>query len=163
MKPLPVPLSYGGNPPEEPDYFAPTTLGLKREERTSDQVAGKSPPGGCAMIILGDVPVGQVRLWAEPFHPQGLYAAYQRAGRDGPSEKAAWSCAQLHQSDSNLKAMLKYVPGRAHQADQHAGPAAHPAESAGGPLYHRPARQKRYRQITESFGQAAVLAAQGGI
>lgn len=52
---LSSPLNYGGLTLKNRIIFAPTTLGLSQEEQLERlrQIAA----GGCAMIILGDVPV----------------------------------------------------------------------------------------------------------
>lgn len=51
------PINYGGIHLKNRIIFAPTTLGLKEDEyfRKIQQIAS----GGCAMIIIGDVPVGK--------------------------------------------------------------------------------------------------------
>ena len=65
------PIHYGGMQLKNRIIFAPTTYGLSDEEYLAKIRA--IAQGGCAMIIVGDVPVGQ--------------------------------------SDSNLPAMFKYIPG----------------------------------------------------
>ena len=57
--------------------------------------------------------------WARHGFAKSLYtkkgfAWYQRLAEIVHREGCKL-CAQLHQSDSNLKAMLKYIPGRAHR------------------------------------------------
>lgn len=65
--------------------------------------------GGCAMIIVGDVPVGKSRFEKSLFDKKG-FAWYQSLAEIVHS-CGCKLCAQLHQSDSNMAAMLKYVPG----------------------------------------------------
>ena len=50
-----TPLSYGGVTLKNRVIFAPTSMGLGQEDLTK-RLAGIAA-GGCAMIILGDVPV----------------------------------------------------------------------------------------------------------
>ncbi|SJZ51520.1 2,4-dienoyl-CoA reductase [Anaerorhabdus furcosa] len=86
--------------------FAPTTLGLKKEEyfKKIQEIAR----GGSAMIIIGDVPVSK----------KGHLSLHQKAGFNYYKELADLvhkeNCllsAQLHKSDSNFKGMIKYIPG----------------------------------------------------
>ena len=65
--------------------------------------------GGCAMIILGDVPVLKHGFGPSLYTKKG-FALYQRIAETVHAE-GCLLCAQLHQSDSNIKAMLKYIPG----------------------------------------------------
>lgn len=99
------PLDYGGVRLKNRVIFAPTTLGLPREayQRKLAQIA----QGGCAMVILGDVPAAQ--------GPRGLLweralEGYQRLTRI-IHQGDCLACAQLYRSDASMKAMLKYLPG----------------------------------------------------
>lgn len=65
--------------------------------------------GGCAMIILGDVPVGR-RGFGPSLYTKKGFAHYQMLTETIHRENCR-VCAQLHQSDSNWKAMVKYLPG----------------------------------------------------
>ena len=49
------PLNYGGLPLKNRIIFAPTSLGLPQEEQV--ERLRRIAAGGCAMIIIGDVPV----------------------------------------------------------------------------------------------------------
>ena len=62
------PVDYGGIQLKNRIIFAPTTMGLKKDEYLKK--LQKIACGGCAMIIIGDVPVGEGRLWPKPFHRQ---------------------------------------------------------------------------------------------
>ena len=101
------PIDYGGIRLKNRIIFAPTTLGLKGEAYREKirQIAA----GGCAMIILGDVPVTKHGFRQSLFTAKG-FAAYREL-TDLIHAENCLACAQLHQSDSNVKAMLKYVPG----------------------------------------------------
>lgn len=61
------------------------------------------------MIIIGDVPVLPHGFGPSLYSRKG--AAFYRAVTDAVHQEGAKVCAQLHQSDSNLKAMVKYLPG----------------------------------------------------
>lgn len=52
---LTSPLDYGGIRLKNRIIFSPTTLGLRAEEQL--ERLRKIAAGGCAMIIIGDVPV----------------------------------------------------------------------------------------------------------
>ena len=60
------------------------------------------------MLIIGDVPVGKSMFEKSLFDAKG-FAFYQQIVEI--AHKADCKvCAQLHQSDSNMLAMLKYIP-----------------------------------------------------
>ena len=101
------PIEYGGIRLKNRIIFAPTTMGLKQEDYCEKirQIAA----GGCAMVILGDVPVARFGFGQSLFTSKG-FAAYREL-TDILHRENCLACAQLHQSDSNVKAMLKYVPG----------------------------------------------------
>lgn len=101
------PVNYGGLELKNRIIFAPTTFGLSDEEYFAK--IQKIAAGGCAMIIVGDVPVGKSRFEKSLFDKKG-FAFYQKLTALIHAENCR-VCAQLHQSDSNMKAMLKYVPG----------------------------------------------------
>ena len=150
------PIDYGGLTLKNRILFAPTSMGLPREEWLAKLKAIAA--GGCAMFIIGDVPVGR--------HGFGL-SLYTEKGRSFYRELAGavhgegcLLCAQLHQSDSNMKAMLKYVPGVLSKKismeqlrpllNQEVGP------------YITGLPEKKVREITGSFGTAAALAKEAG-
>ena len=101
------PVNYGGLELKNRIIFAPTTFGLSDEEYFAKIRAIAA--GGCAMIIVGDVPVGKSRFEKSLFDKKG-FAWYQSLAEIVHS-CGCKLCAQLHQSDSNMAAMLKYVPG----------------------------------------------------
>ena len=60
------------------------------------------------MVIIGDVPVAKANL--RNLFLIKSFAHYQKLVEIVHSYDCR-ICAQLHQSDSNMLAMLKYVPG----------------------------------------------------
>lgn len=62
--------------------------------------------GGCAMIVIGDVPVGKRGFFS--LHSRKGFAHYQQLCSELHKE-GCLVCAQLHQSDSNFKWMIKYL------------------------------------------------------
>ena len=63
---------------------------------------------GCAMIILDDLPVSNNKFGFSLFSKQGK--AYYREIATIVHEYDCKLCAQLHQSDSPMNKMFKYVP-----------------------------------------------------
>ena len=86
--------------------FAPTSMGLKEDELLAKMEAIAA--GGCAMIIIGDVPVGK-KGFHSLFTRKGA-ACYRRLTA-AAHEHGCLICAQLHQSDSDWKGMLRFLPG----------------------------------------------------
>ncbi len=150
------PLNYGGLTLKNRIIFAPTSMGLPREQWMERLRAIAA--GGCAMIIIGDIPVGKHGFGASLYTKKGL-AFYQELSRMVHGE-GCLLCAQLHQSDSDLKAMVKYIPGVLTKKigmeelrpllNQQVGP------------YITDLSEKKIREITENFGRAAVLAREAG-
>ena len=101
------PIHYGGMQLKNRIIFAPTTFGLSDEEYLAKIRA--IAQGGCAMIIVGDVPVGKSKFEKSLFDTKG-FAFYQEVVKIAHDADCK-VCAQLHQSDSNLLAMFKYIPG----------------------------------------------------
>ena len=100
------PVNYGGLQLKNRIIFAPTTFGLPDEEYLAE--IRRLAEGGCAMLIIGDVPVGKSKFEKSLFDAKG-FAFYQQIVEI--AHKADCKvCAQLHQSDSNMLAMLKYIP-----------------------------------------------------
>ncbi len=149
------PVSLGGVTLKNRVIFAPTSLGLppgKTEEKIRRIAAG-----GCGMIIIGDVAVRR-----SPF--RSLYSrkgfqAYRRLCR-AAHENGCLICAQLHQSDSYLPGMIRYIPGvltgritmeeLRPLLNQQTGP------------YISGLSLEKVKSITSSFGRAAVLAREAG-
>ena len=101
------PVNYGGLELKNRIIFAPTTLGVSEEEYF--ERIRRIAAGGCGMIIIGDVPVGKSRFEKSLFDKKG-FAYYKKLAEIAHSYDCR-ICAQLHQTDSNMLAMLKYVPG----------------------------------------------------
>lgn len=149
------PIELGGLQLKNRIIFAPTTLGLPPEQE--EALLGRIAAGGCAMIIVGDVPVGR----------HGKHSLYQRKGQayyrhlcDIIHQNGALACAQLHQSDSDMKWLLCQMPGMLtgrvkadqlrQQLNEHVGP------------YISGLPTEKVAAITASFGPAARLAREVG-
>lgn len=136
--------------------FAPTSMGLQGEEyyQKIEQIAS----GGCAMIIIGDVPVLPTRFGQSLYSKKG-FAHYQK-----PTEIAhkhdCRICAQLHQTDTNIKGMIKYIPGVLSKkiTPQQLRPLLN--EQVSPYITNMPV--KKIKKITNAFGEAAVLAQKAG-
>ena len=149
------PITIGGLTLKNRIVFAPTTLGLSEEEYREKIRAIAA--GGCAMVIIGDVPVG--RHGPMSLYSRKGFAHYQALCRL-VHQQGCLICAQLHQSDSDFKAMIKYIPGiltkRISMEDLR-------------PLLNQQASKlvtemsaDRAAEIAASFGPAAVRAAEAG-
>ena len=94
-----TPFNYGGLTLKNRIIFAPTTFGLSDEDYF--EKIRRIAAGGCAMIIVGDVPVGKSHFGKSLFDKKG-FAFYEKVigiAHDNDCKV----CAQLHQSDSNIK------------------------------------------------------------
>ena len=114
--------------------------------------------GGCAMIIVGDVPVGKSHFGKSLFDKKG-FAFYEKVigiAHDNDCKV----CAQLHQSDSNIKAMLKYVPGML--TKRISMQELRPLLNNEVAPYITNMPHKKVKEITSAFGTAAVLAKKAG-
>ena len=146
------PVNYGGLELKNRIIFAPTTFGLSDEEYF--EKIRKIAAGGCAMIIVGDVPVGKSTFEKSLFDKKG-FAYYQKLARIVHQENCR-ICAQLHQSDSNMLAMLKYVPGVLSKkiTMQQLRTLLNNEVSP----YITKMSQHKIHKIIQGFGEAAVLA-----
>ena len=72
---LNTPVNYGGLELKNRVIFAPTSLGLPQEEQLERLRAIAA--GGCAMIIIGDVPVGRHGFGPSLYSKKG-FAWYTR-------------------------------------------------------------------------------------
>lgn len=150
------PLNYGGLTLKNRILFAPTSLGLPPEEQIAR--LRRIATGGCAMIILGDVPVGN-HGFGPSLHTKKGFAHYQ-AIAEAVHGEGCRLCAQLHQSDSNIKAMLKYVPG---VLTKRISPAElRPLLNQQVGPYISGLPEQKVAEITDSFGAAAELALEAG-
>lgn len=150
------PLNYGGLILKNRIIFAPTSLGLPREEML--ERLRRIAAGGCAMIIIGDVPVLPHGFGPSLYTSKGQ--KFYREIADTVHEQGCLLCAQLHQSDSDLKGMVRYIPGVLTKRismeelrpllNQQVGP------------YITGLPEKKIARITQAFGTAAELAVQAG-
>lgn len=99
------PVDYGGLKLKNRILFAPTTLGLRGAEL--EEKLGAIAGGGCAMVIIGDVPVS----------PKGPLSLYGERGAQRYRRlcglvhaRGCLICAQLHQSDTSFQGMARYLP-----------------------------------------------------
>ena len=150
------PVDYGGLRLKNRIIFAPTTLGLPREAYHEQirRIAG----GGCAMVIIGDVPVGKGGWGRDLFSAKGFESYKQLTDLIHSGDCRA--CAQLHQSDSDVRAMFRHIPallaGRADAAQMRTWL----NEAVGPYISGLPAR--KIQEIAASFGEAAVQAQRAG-
>ena len=150
------PVDYGGMQLKNRILFAPTTFGLSDEEYLAK--IRSIAEGGCAMIIIGDVPVGKSKFEKSLFDKKG-FAFYQQIAEI--AHKADCKvCAQLHQSDSNMMAMFKYIPG---VLTKKITP-AQLREKLNDEVapYITGMSKAKIHKIIAGFGKAAVLAKQAG-
>lgn len=135
--------------------FAPTTLGLKTEEYEAK--IREIAQGDAAMIIIGDVPVST--SGNHSLHSKKGFSYYQRLCQIIHQEGCLVS-AQIHQSDSNFKGLIRYIPGfitgKVKMEDLR-------------PLLNQEAKklinslsEQKVSRITTAFGSAAQLAKQAG-
>lgn len=150
------PVSLGSVTLKNRIIFAPTTMGLPEEEyyRKIEAIAA----GGCAMIIIGDVPVLPVRFGHSLYSKKGF--AHYRKLADLAHRHNCLICAQLHQSDTNVRGMLKYIPGILTKriTPQELRPLLNAQVS---PYITRLSLSRIYK-ITSAFGEAAALAREAG-
>ena len=91
------PIHYGGMQLKNRIIFAPTTFGLSDEEYLAKIRA--IAQGGCAMIIVGDVPVGKSKFEKSLFDAKG-FAFYQQVVKIAHDADCK-VCAQLTQRGEN--------------------------------------------------------------
>ena len=150
------PIDYGGLQLKNRIIFAPTTFGLSDEEYLAEME--RLAKGGCAMIIIGDVPVAKSRFEKSLFDKKG-FAFYQQICETA-HKYGCKVCAQLHQTDTDMMSIIKCIPGMLMKKD-HPRPAARADERCRGSLHHQDVPEKIH-QIIAGFGKAAVLAKQAG-
>lgn len=150
------PIDYGGMQLKNRIIFAPTTFGLSDEEYLAEME--RLAKGGCAMIIIGDVPVAKSRFEKSLFDKKG-FAFYQQICETAHKYDCK-VCAQLHQTDTDMMSIIKCIPGMLMKKitpDQ----LRERMNDAVGP-YITKMSQKKIHQIIDGFGKAAVLAKQAG-
>ena len=136
--------------------FAPTTMGLRKEEyyKKIEAIA----KGGCSLIIIGDVPVGKSNFGFSLFSKSG-FNHYCHIAEIVHKYNCKVS-AQLHKNDTQFSGMFKYFPkmitGQLKEADirsllnQNTG------------KYISSLSCDEVKEITNSFGNAAVKAVEAG-
>lgn len=147
------PISLGNITLKNRIIFAPTSM-------SSDQLLSKTKSlvaGDCAMVIVGDVPVMK-SLRRSLYNKKGFsfYQQLAEIAHDGDCK----ICAQLHQSDSNIVGMLRYIPGvltkKISSEDLRSLLNAQVSPYISG-LPH-----KKVKKITAAFGTAAIQAMKAG-
>ena len=101
------PIDYGGLQLKNRIIFAPTTFGLSDEEYLAEME--RLAKGGCAMIIIGDVPVAKSQFEKSLFDKKG-FAFYQQICEIAHKYDCK-VCAQLHQTDTDMMSIIKCIPG----------------------------------------------------
>ena len=150
------PVDYGGMQLKNRIIFSPTTFGLSDEDYFAK--IRSIAQGGCAMIIIGDVPVGKSKFEKSLFDRKG-FAFYQELTKIAHDADCK-ICAQLHQTDSNILAMFKYIPGvllKKITPDQ----LREKLNEEVAP-YITGLSQEKIKEIIAGFGKAALLAKQAG-
>ena len=150
------PVNYGGIQLKNRIIFAPTTFGLP-DEAYFEKIRSIAS-GGCAMIIVGDVPVGKSSFGKSFFDAKG-FAFYQKLVKIA-HEANCRICAQLHQSDSNVLAILKYIPGVLMKKITPDELREKLNEEVGPYITKMP--ERKIKSIIAGFGEAAILAKKAG-
>lgn len=149
------PVTLGGLTLKNRIVFAPTTMGLSDE--AYEAKIRSLAEGGCAMIVIGDVPVG--KHGSHSLYSRKGFARYQRLCRTA-HKSGCRMCAQLHQSDSDRKVLLRRLPAflmKRISADEF----RQSLNEAAGP-YITGLPEKKVKAVTASFGPAAQLAKNAG-
>ncbi len=149
------PVDLGGLHLKNRIIFAPTTMGS-----SSGGLGGRLASiaaGGCALVFVGDVPVSK----------NGSFSLGKKKGNQHYHELCeavhAHDClvgAQLHRSDSNMKGMLKYLPGVAAKKITPDQLRILLNDEVGS--YISSLDAGKVADITASFGEAAVHALDAG-
>ena len=151
-----TPVNYGGITLKNRIIFAPTTMGMRKDEYFKK--LGEIAAGGCSMIIIGDVPVKKSRFGPSLYSKKGFQFYHELTSLvHGYDCKI---CAQLHQSDTHMKGMMKYVPRMITKKITPMELRSLMNEQTGTYISSLPVEQ--VKEITSSFGQAAVLAVKAG-
>lgn len=150
------PFNLGGILLKNRIIFAPTTMGLDKHEyyKKIEEIA----KGGCAMIIIGDVPVSKTRFARSLYSKKG-FEHYQKLAEIAHAYECK-ICAQLFKSDSNIKGMLKYIPGVLTKKISKKELRQILSQQVGQYISSIPV--KKVEDITGSFGEAAVMAKKAG-
>lgn len=150
------PINYGGLELKNRIIFAPTSMGLRQEELF--ERFKKIAAGGCAMIIIGDVPVLPQKFIPSLYTKKGI--EFYKSLADIVHQEGCMLCAQLHQSDSNFKGMLKYLPGVLTKRISADELRSIMNQQVGPYITNLPIT--KVQEITDAFGKAAELALEAG-
>ena len=150
------PIRYGNLELKNRIIFAPTTMGLREKEYLNklEEIA----KGGCAMIIIGDVPVGKGSFGYSLFSKKGFHM-YKRITKR-IHKYDCLVCAQLHQNDTHFSGMYRYIPKMLTGKMTPVEIREVMNEQTGNYISSLPA--EKVRKITLSFGKAAVKAKEAG-
>lgn len=151
------PIIIGGLTLKNRIVFAPTTMGLSEDDYVNkmEAIAG----GGAAMLTIGDVPVLKHTMFGKSLFSKKGFAFYTRLTK-AVHAKGAVICAQLHVSDSDIKGMIKYIPGVLTKKISMEQLRILLNEQISTYITSIP--ERRVKAITSAFGDAAVLAAKAG-
>ena len=150
------PVNYGGMILKNRIVFAPTTMGLRQKEYF--EKIREIAAGGCAMMIIGDVPVGKSRFGPSLFSDRG-FAFYRELARIA-HEYDCRLCAQLHQNDTVMTGMFRYLPGLIRGKYSRADLKTLMIGQTGDYITELPA--ETVKEITDAFGTAALRAVEAG-
>ena len=148
--------NYGGLELKNRVIFAPTSMGLRKEEYFDKLEAIAS--GGCAMIIIGDVPISKSKFGPSLHSKKGF--AYYKEMNDRIHAHECKVCAQLHQNDTKMSGMFKYLPKLLTKKISKEELKSLMNEETGKYISSIPT--KKVKEITASFADAAELAIQAG-
>ena len=150
------PINYGGCQLKNRIIFAPTTMGMKNEEYFAK--IKELARGGCAMLIIGDVPVTKSMFAPTLFSKKG-FKFYQTITSIA-HEYDCKVCAQLHQSDTPMGKMFKYIPKLLTKKIDAMDLRTLMNEETGN--YISELSVKKVKKITSAFGPAAQMAVKAG-
>lgn len=150
------PIQIGNTTLKNRIVFAPTTLGIS--ETAYMEKMEEIAAGGCAMVIIGDVPV-QKSFFGHSLHTKKGFQFYETLA-ERVHDKNCKICAQLHQSDADIKGILPEIPKVLMKKMTADDLRESLNEHIGDYISHLPA--KKVRHITKSFGEAAGLAKKAG-
>lgn len=148
-------INYGGIELKNPIIFAPTTMGLP-QEKYKEKIQTIAA-GGCAMVIIGDVPVK--KKGKHSLFNKKAFALYTDLCNSIHKYNAK-ACAQLYVSDANIRGMLKYIPGVLFKRISKMELRDLLDKEVSPYISNMPA--ETIRTITHSFGNAAKRAVDAG-
>lgn len=136
--------------------FSPTTMGLS--EKKFIEKMKEISSGGVAMVIIGDVPVKK-GLQGHSLYTKAGFEYYQNVTKV-IHDNGALACAQLHQSDTTAKAIIKAmfkVVGEKFTMERFQ---AIMNEDLQPYITNLPL--EKVKEITSDFGKVAILAKKAG-